>query len=341
LIWGLRAVSGEVVALRGRASAIPDAPIREDALASLASKRTHLDGAGLFWILPRRRNPRLLRLLVIYEAILEFLDEVNERGADAGSANGRHLHLALAEAPIFTAPPSDYYRHHCWKDDGGYLRALVETCRASFISLPAYALVNEQIAIETSRSQVLAFNHDPDPGRRDLALRRWVKREYPCEIEMRWFELSGAATASLTVHALLALAAEPASTPHIVKNTYSVYFPQLSLVTTMLDSYVDRAEDEADGSHSYIAHYGPYNTAVLRLDDLIQRSIYNAGHLHNGHRHAVIAACMVAMYLSKDSARESSNEITTRQLANAGGSLTTLLLPVLRMWRIAYALRSA
>jgi hypothetical protein len=45
------------------------------------------------------------------------------------------------------------------------------------------------------------------------------------------------------------------------------------------------------------------------------------------------------MYLSKDSSRSRALRASSASLAGAGGSLTALLLPVLRIWRIAYALR--
>ncbi len=341
LLWGLRAVSGEVEKWRTRALSIPDTPIREDALGSLTAKRAHLDGAALFWIVPRRRNRRLLRLLVTYETALELLDDTNERAADAGPANGRQLHLALAEALTLDGPISDYYRHHPWKDDGGHLRALAESCRHDCASLPSYALVGEPVIREAVRCQVLALNHHPDSSRRDEALREWARRACPDAPGWTWFELSAAATASLTVHVLLALGAEAASTQSTVDAAYAVYFPGLSLATTMLDSYVDRAEDAANGGHSYIAHYGDLETAISRLQEIVSRSIHAARALEDGHRHAVIAACMVAMYLSRDSARETSNRPTTERLASAGGSLTRLLLPVLRLWRIAHDLGSA
>ena len=64
--------------------------------------------------------------------------------------------------------------------------------------------------------------------------------------------------------------------------------------------------------------------------------------MHGGHRHAVIIACMVAMYLSEDEARTRRDaRDDERASLEAGGSLTRLLLPVLRLWRIAYAQRSA
>ena len=53
----------------------------------------------------------------------------------------------------------------------------------------------------------------------------------------------------------------------------------------------------------------------------------------------MIIACMVAMYLSKDSTRTPQMRASTRNLAAAGGSLSQLLLPVLRTWRVLYAQR--
>jgi tetraprenyl-beta-curcumene synthase len=320
---------------------IPDAPIREDALSSIERKRGHTDGAALFWILPRRRDLNLLRLLVAYEIIWDFLDSANEHGARAGTTNGRQLHLALIEALDPAAPMSDYYRYHPWREDGGYLRALVEACRRGCSALPSYGRVRPLVVREARRAQVLALNHDTDLGGRDAALRAWVGSEFSDERRFSWFELSGAASASLTVHAFLALAAERACTEVEVTRTCAVYFPWVSAATTMLDSYVDQVEDALTGDHCYIAHYESDTLACERVRELVTRSALEARRLRNGHRHAVIAACMVAMYLSKDSARTPDMRAGTASIARAGGSLTRLLLPILRLWRIAFAQGSA
>jgi tetraprenyl-beta-curcumene synthase len=341
LLWGLPAVSREVHVWRGRASAIPDPRIRRDALDALVHKRTHLDGAALFWTLPRARNVHLLRALVAYEIILEFLDNMNERAADAGQANGRQLHLALAEALNPETQISDYYRFHPWVNDGGYLRALVECCREQCAFLPSYPQVRELAIREATRAQVLAINHEPNARCRDTALREWTASEFPNCKEASWFELSGAATSSLTVHLLLALAAEPTFDEPDVNRACAVYFPWLSLATTMLDSYVDQFDDAITGDHSYIAHYSSREVAVARLGEIVERAGRGARALRNGHHHAVIVACMVAMYLSNDSVGGADMRATTRTLLDAGGSLTKLVLPVLRAWRIAYGLRSA
>jgi tetraprenyl-beta-curcumene synthase len=341
LVWGLPAVAREVSVWRARAAEIPDTSIRQDALSALRNKRGQTDGAALFSILPRARNLALLRLLVAYQIIWDFLDSVNEHGAPAGQANGRQLHLALIDALDPARPISDYYRHHPWQDDGGYLRALVEACREGCARLPSYERVRPLVVREAIRGQVLAINHDLDPTSRDTALRAWAARERPAGCAVAWFELSGAASAGLTIYALLALATESACTDADVGLARDAYFPWISAVATMLDSYVDQIEDAANNDHSYIAHYPTSQFANRRMSQLIRRGLSEANALLNGERHTLIVACMVAMYLSKDSARTPAMRVRTRSFVNAGGSLTKFLLPILRLWRIAYAQRSA
>jgi len=336
LSWGLRAASREMRGWRRRAHMIPDGPIREDALETLQRKRTHIVGAGLFSILPGRRDPRLLRVLVGYEIILEFLDNAHERAAE--QVNGHQLHRALVEALDPSTPISDYYLHHPWKDDGGYLRALVEACREGCVSLPFYADVRRLLLQGASRcGGVQSLNHETDSRRRGAALREWSEREFPGEREASWWELTAAASSSLGVHALLAAAA---SHRHDWARVNAAYVPWICAVSTMLDSYVDEARDIAGSEHSYIAYYPSPEIAVRRLSELIRRAAHEARSLPGGHRHAVIAACMVAMYLSNDRVRGPAMRASTDRLAEAGGSLTRLLLPILRLWRAAYAQRS-
>lgn len=341
LVWGRRLVSREIRFWRERTSSIVDPAIRADAFDALTRKRGATDGAALFWALLPRRDPALLRLLVVHELIWDFLDSVSERGAGAGENNGLQLHRAILESIDAEGPVSDYYRYHPWKDDGGYLVALVETCRALCRSLPSYPLVRPMLVREASRALVQGLNHTPDPNQREASLRGWAQTEFPGEGMVDWFELTGAASAPLVIHVLLALAAEARCSRADVDAAYAAYFPWVSLTTVMLDSYVDQQEDAAAGNHSYIAHYRDEEAALCRLEESIRRSAQGVVQLRGGYRHAVVVACMVAMYLSKDSARAPELHETTRRLARSGGSLTRLLLPILRVWRIRYAQQSA
>jgi tetraprenyl-beta-curcumene synthase len=341
LFWGLPAVSAEIRRWRRRALAIPNPMVRADALSALSNKRTHADGAALFWILPRRRNRDLLQLLVSYELIWDLLDNLSERAAAAGQIDGRQLHLPIVEAIDPSAPISDYYRDCPWREDGGYLRALVEACRASCRRLPSYPLVRPVALANAELAQVLALNHDPNATRRDASLRGWVAEHFPDRRDISWWELSGAASAPLTIHALLALAAEKECQGADVDAVQNAYFPWLSAATTMLDSYVDQVEDRENGDHSYIGHYPGSEVAVRGVERLLARAALEVRALREGRKHAIIAAAMAAMYLSKSSAATPHLRASTRRLAESGGSLTTLLLPILRSWRIVYAQRSS
>lgn len=339
LTWGLHEVAVELRHWRRRAELIPDSEIRADALRGLTHKRGHADGAALFSTLPEHRSPELIKLLIDYETILDFLDDVSERHAT--ETNGRELHMALVDAFDPDRPLSDYYRHHPWRDDGGYLVELVEACRGWCLSLPSYERVRTHVVTEAWRAQVLALNHLTDPAVRDAALTAWAASEFPDEHGLHWFELSAAASATLVILPLLTLAAHDDVTAAEITMTRTAYWPWVSLTAAMLDSHVDRAEDAAAGDHSYVSHYPDETCALKRISYCIGRAVRETLRLPDGHRHSVIVACMVTMYLSKDSVLSPSARRATKELVRAGGSLCLLLHPVLRLWRIAYSQRSS
>jgi tetraprenyl-beta-curcumene synthase len=339
--WGLPTVAHEVRRWRALAEAIPDAPIRADALKAISEQRGHIDGAALFSILPRRRNQHLLRVLVAYEVIWDYLDNVNERTAAAGVLNGLQLHLALIDALDPSQPIHEHYKHGPPQDDGAYLRALVTNCQADYARLPSTEHVRERVTTETPRTLVCAINHDPDPPSREAGLKAWATREFPGGHEATWFELTGAASTDLTIYALLALATEPTSPPEQALRTLIAYFPWISVLTAMLDSYVDQGEDLATGNHSYISHYRTTELAIHRICMLIRRCLQEAGALEYGEKHTVIAASMLAYYLCRDSALIPPMLHRTRRIIASGGPLARILYPIFRLWRIAYGLKSA
>jgi tetraprenyl-beta-curcumene synthase len=351
LFWGLRGVSREVSRWREQAAAIPNPELRADALAALGRKRGSIDGAALFWILPDRRYTHLLKVLVAYEVLADYLDCVSERGAARGIQNGRQLHLALVEAVDLsppTRPISDYYRYHSSSDDGGYARALVSTCRSGCELLPSYGAVKPFLMRAAAHSGVLGLNHEPDIARRDHVLRQWAEDLLPADrLEHRWYERSAGSSAWVTVLAMLALAAQPRrALPTSVQDdalarTYDAYTQWIAPVGAMLDSFADIAEDAASGEHSYVAHYPSMEVATERIGELVSQSLREARALPDGARHSLLISSMIAFFLSKDSVRAPELRASARELRRAGGPLVGLLLPVLRMWRTAYGQRSA
>lgn len=188
-------------------------------------------------------------------------------------------------------------------------------------------------------TQTQPANHDPHPDRRNQTLQRWAAAEFPNGHDAQWFELTAAASTNLTIYALLSLAAQPACSYKLIAQTSASYFPWISVLTAMLDSYVDRIEDTATGTHNYLSHYETPTAAAERMCALIRRCLREASTLQNGERHILIASCMFAMYLTKDCAQRPPMRPTTHRFIRAGGTLTHLLTPMLALWRRTHGLR--
>jgi tetraprenyl-beta-curcumene synthase len=335
LTWGLSGASHEIAGWRALAGLIPDVALRSDALEAIDRKRANLDGAVLFTTLARRRSDDLLRLLVAYELLADYLDCTSERGAAVGVHNGHQLHRALIEALDPRLGLSDYYRFHPWNEDGGFVRALVQTCRQTCVRLPSYDVAQPfLLRAAWLAADVLPLNHEEDAHVRDARLRAWACTHFPRARGVAWFELTGGASAWLTVLALLALAADAERDAREVTATYTAYLPWISLAGTLLDSYGDQEADASSGAHRYVAHYATPEAATERIGEVIRRSLSEATALHRGTRHRVIVSAMAAMYLSKDSVHAPAARTHTRALVRSAGPLTRLLIPVLRVWRI-------
>lgn len=341
LTWILPTVAGDVGHWRRCADEIPCRRLRADASSNLYASRLNAEGAALFAVLPDRRHAVLVRGLVAYQTALDYLDTLGERPCREQRVNGVQLHRALVEALDPGGYVSDHYRFHPWRDDGGYLRALIDVTRNACASLPAYSRVRERALASARRMRVQALNHEPVSERRDAALRAWSAHEFPGRGELAWFEWTAASCSSLSTFALLALAADPRLHEDDVVEAEAVYFPWICAASTLLDAFVDQRADREEGNHSYVEHYDSPAEMVERLCEIVYRSVHGARQLRNGERHALIATGMVSMYLSKDSARSPELRAATRRIAQVAGSLPRVQLPIMRAMRAVQRLGDA
>jgi tetraprenyl-beta-curcumene synthase len=340
LRWGLPCSARELKAWRARARTAADPKLRHDALSALTYKRAQSEGAALFAILSDQPHHALLRLLVGYQIIWDYLDSVHEQGPDL--ANGLQLHRALTDAYNTDQPINQHYQLNASKDDSGYLAALTLHCRQHATRLPSFAYIRHMLLQEAhSSAQALSINHEPNTALRTQNMKQWVSTHHrPDDQHASWFELTAAAAAALTMFALLAEATSKSVQPYQFYAIRGSYNPWVCSTATMLDSYADHAEDAANAQHIYIDYYPTIEHAVMRAGTLIHESVVRTKCLRHGHRHVVIIASMVAMYLTRDSSRVSERRPTTNQLAHSGGTLSRILVPVLRAWRSIYELRT-
>jgi tetraprenyl-beta-curcumene synthase len=302
-------------------------------LTAQDDKRVLVDGAVLFWALPQRRSHELLRLLVAFQTLANYLDNLSERLAVTRETEPRTARLLVAALDLERPAPT-YPVAGSGRDDGGYLAALGEACRIGCACLPSYRAGQDLLLREAGRARSLDIEHDRDPLRRMRQMRHFAAGEFSGALDTNWWESVAGASSLLTTIAVLALAADEGVAQEELHAAVSAY-TSAAIVSALLDSYIDQLDDPHTAAHNYLNYYASSEEAVLRLAVLIDRMMRQLAMLRHPERHLVIASSMVALFLSSDSARSSVLAPDTACLATTSGSLTKTLIPVLRAWRRA------
>jgi tetraprenyl-beta-curcumene synthase len=307
-----------------RAGEIPDPHLRRLALRTQRCERGNLEGAAAFAVLaPRAQCHHLVRAVVAFQATYDFVDTLAEQAAADPPANGRQLHLALLAALEPGGGHADYYAHNSTCGDDGYVCSLVDTCRAACAELPSYGCVAELVLGAARR--MLAFqvhNH----GCHERAFALWATRLTPPGSGLRWWETAAGAASSLGVFALIAAAAQPQLSAREAAATQRAYFPWIGALHVLLDSLVDRADDESGGRHSLVGHYATPEEAALRLRAIATHAMLSTQTLSAGTTHALLLAAMISFYLSAPCAWAPATRLAARDVA---GTLGVLAMPAL------------
>ena len=326
-----------------RARGIPDPLLRRAALAKLSSERLNPEAAALFAMLaPPETRGRVVSLIVAYQVLYDYLDGVNEQPGFDELADGMQLHRALDDAVLLQRRPSEYYLRHPDADDGGYMRALVDWCRAVVADVPSIAGASAVIEQATERcGQAQSQNHAAAPGR-GKALVDWCGRQSPRCGGYLWWETAAGGISCLNIHAALASAADPAAGAGELARVEAAYFPSICALSALLDSLADYHLDADSGNHSFVGHYTDSQQAAGRLTAIAQEARDRVAELRHSSRHAVILAGIVAYYLSSSSVSHGFPEPIARRLLAEMGPLGAAMCSVLKLRRRMHerALRS-
>lgn len=322
--------SREVRRWESRARQIPDATLRAQALGKLTSERLNPEAAAFFAVLaPRRRRARLIRLIVAFQIMYDYLDAVNEQAVSAHLRNGLQLHRALSDAVSARSAPADYYRHHPQQQDGGYLLALVHACREVLEELPSTLAVEPLLAHAAERcGEAQSRNHSASVEG-EVQLADWTSRQ-DRRGEYRWWELAAGGISCLSLHALFAAAASRA-TREDAAHIDAVYFPSICAISAMLDSLVDFSADACTENHSFVAHYATGGQAAERFVAITSEARTLLRALPGHRRHLVILAGIATFYLS---APEAQGEFARPITADTLGCLGPITKPTFAAMRL-------
>jgi tetraprenyl-beta-curcumene synthase len=328
----------ELARWRHRATTIPDPTLRGHALATHRDKRRHAEGAAAFAIIaPSPARPRVVRCLVAFQAMYDYLDTISEQPGTDPLLDGWQLHMALVDALTPGAPHSSAYALHPQCDDGGYLASFVDACRSACSALPAFSVVAPTVRLAARRAmRSQGYNHalaTASPPLAPEAVTRWARSVGDERHGLSWWEVVGAAGSSLAILALVAAAADPTLDRAEGDAVYAVYFPWAGAVLALIDSLVDQAHDATNGTHSLVSRYPSSGAAADRLGALASRALALTNETIHPERHALIVASMVALFASAPGAQSPRAHEAIHCALKASGPRTALPLIALRAKR--------
>lgn len=326
----------EIRRLQRRAAVIPDPVLRAIALETLAEEHGNLEGAAAFAVfLHTPLRMETIRALVAFQAIFDYVDSLAEQPAEDPLANGRALHDALLVVLTPGRPHPDYYAHHPQREDGGYLRSIVDRGREAFSKLPSHDALRRPLHRAVRRMIAYQTLIHGDGALAHASLATWARRETPPGSGLRWWEAAAGGASSLVAFALVAAAARPALSAREIAAIEDAYFPWIGALHVLLDSLIDWPQDVAAGHHSIVQHYRSPHDAATRMDAIAATAVHRARTLPDGEQHALLLAAMAGFYLSARSARLADAAEATSRITTTLGELAQPVLIVHGVRRVA------
>ncbi|NGQ96668.1 tetraprenyl-beta-curcumene synthase family protein [Brevibacillus sp. SYP-B805] len=317
----------EFAAWYRRAGEIPDAELRKQALSSMTTKKFHCQGGAVYAAQALSYVDHLVPLIVAYQTISDYLDNLCDRSTSLDPQDFRHLHRSMQDALTPGAPLHDYYRYREEKDDGGYLAALVETCQRHAAQLPAYAKVQERVLeLSLLYSDLQVYKHIAHAQREAELLAWWRKYQerYP---EIYWQEFSAVTGSTIGIFALFCLATDEKLDDETIAAVDAAYFPWVCGLHILLDYLIDLEEDRLGGDLNFVSYYSSTEEALERLQYFVERAKESVAGLPNEPFHRMIVDGLVAFYLADRKVNRSQPAIYTiaRQLLRQARGLPGVL----------------
>jgi len=301
-------VERELGRWRQRAEAIPDIQLRQQALNSMYYKKFHCQGGAVYALLAPKFRKTVIRLIVAFQTICDYLDNLCDRSNSMDEEDFRQLHRALNDAIDPARPLSRYYEYHPEQDDGGYLTALVVACQEEIGRLPGYRAVFPEVArLVRLYAEMQTYKHI-HPAERVGKLQGWYedyRSKHGREVEgLHWNEFAAACGSTLGVFALFAAAGQPSCDEHLTQAIREAYFPWMCGLHILLDYYIDQKEDAIGGDLNFVTAYPGHVDVIDRLRQFTERAAALAAQLPQSCFHRLIVEGLLGLYLSNNKVKE-------------------------------------
>lgn len=306
--------------------------LQEQALASIESKRFHCQGGSFYALYPGVNTCDFIRFVVALQTISDYLDNLSDRAAVTDEAAFQQLHLAMTDALDPFARHKDYYADYPYKEDGGYLDHLVETCQKELGKLPSYHLVKEDLLYFAKLySQLQTYKHI-DTASREETMRLWLKEVNTTEDLSDW-EFAAATGSTLGMFMLAAAAADPQLRTATVKKITAAYFPWISGLHIQLDYFIDQAEDLKNNDLNFIFYYTNDRMTCERLTLFYQQAYHHAALTPHAYFAKTVVCGLAALYLSDAKIQTPAEKNIRNELLRCGGISVRILYWLCKLLR--------
>ncbi|NLY38397.1 MAG: tetraprenyl-beta-curcumene synthase family protein [Firmicutes bacterium] len=295
--------------------------LRQQARLSLRHKRFHAQGGSFFTLYNPIHTRELISLIVAFQTISDYLDNLCDRGGIYDEAAFRCLHHAMADA-LSPHPhrEREYYRFYPCRNDGGYLQALVAECRRQTATLPSYAAVQPELLKLLSLYCDLQVYKHLAPKLRHSRLKQWAReRTAAIAPPIYFWEYAAACGSTLALFALFGAAAAPETRPEEVKRIVKGYFPWICGLHILLDYWIDQEEDRIGGDFNFAACYRSPELAAQRLHLFLQKSLEGISRMPNPQFHRIVVHGLLAVYLSDPKVKKQGLEKNAQSLIKKAG----------------------
>jgi tetraprenyl-beta-curcumene synthase len=306
------------------AAAIPDSVLRSHAThAILVDSRNAEAVAALAATAPRRQRRTTVELLVAYQLLVDYVDTLGERMCADELRRGLSLGMALVSAVGWPESPVDL---DPLGDDGGYLVALVTTCRGRFRRLPSAEIVAREAEAAAARcAQALAYTHNATWSGTLGDLRCWAAAE-DTAAGYSWWEIAAGGNSSIAILALLAAAADPSTTGRDATALAASYWPHVCVMSTMLDSLADYERDQVSGEFSFVSHYPDARASRVGLIRATHLSLTAVSEMRHRHIHTMIVCGVAGYYAAAAAPGSLAAEVAPSVIAQLGRAATPIVL---------------
>lgn len=310
------------------AAAIPDPHLRAIACETELGERGNYEGAAAFAVFaPRRTRALVVRAVVAFQLAYDFTDSLAEMPAPGRVPNGRALHEALHSALSPGAPHPDYYADQGHRNDGGYLRALVDACREAVVTLPSWEVVAPRAREMSRLFMEYQIRSHADEALIPAQLSAFAALTPHSGHTLRWWETAAGGASSTVVFALIAAGAEDSLTASDAQAIQCAYVPWIGGLHVLLDSLVDWPHDIAAAHHSLVGHYASPSETAEALEAIAHTALSSTRVLPRAREHQVLLVAMAGLYLSKPAAHlPHAAEATERLIATLGDLARPVLL---------------